>query len=381
MDFNFNEEESMIRDMVRELVQNKFVNRAGKIDEEALFPEKNIAELAELGLLGSLLDPEYGGAGSSTLSYSIILEEIAKACASTSVIVSVTTMVGLAIQREGSDEQKKKYVTRIAEGDTLGAFCLTEPTAGSDPSGMKTTAVIDGDEYIINGSKLWITNALHSDIFLVMAIEDASLGSKGISAFIVEKSAIKSGIMTIGPAEKKMGLHGSHTSAIFFDNVRIPKENRLGELGAGLAIALKSLDTGRIGIASQALGIADSAFKAAIAYAREREQFGRPIGKFQGVSFKIAEMQMKLEAARLVTHKAAWMKDQGMKHTMNSSIAKAYATEVASEITAQAIRVHGGMGFSKELPLERYHRDVQATLLYEGTNEIQRFVIARSLGL
>lgn len=381
MDFNLTEEETMIRDMVRELAQSKFQPRAEDIDQQSLFPKENIAELAELGLLGSLLDPKYGGAGSSTLSYSIILEEIAKVCASTSVIVSVTTMVGLAIQREGTEEQKEKFVTRIAKGETLGAFCLTEPTAGSDPAGMKTVAVLEGNEYVLNGQKLWITNASHSDIFLVMAKENPSLGAKGISAFIVEKSKISSGKFTIGEPEKKMGLHGSHTCALFFDDVRIPKENRLGNMGDGLSIALKSLDTGRIGIASQALGIASSAFKAAVEYAKIREQFGKTIGKFQGVSFKIAEMKMKLEAAQLVTRKAAWMKDNGLKHTMNSSIAKAYSTEAAFEITSQAIRVHGGMGFSKELPLERYHRDVQATLLYEGTNEIQRYVIARSLGL
>lgn len=381
MDFKLPEEESMIRDMVRELAQSNFKNRANRIDQESIFPEDNIKELAELGLLGSLLDPEYGGAGSSTLSYSIILEEIAKVCASTSVIVSVTTMVGSAIQREGTEEQKQKYVSRIAKGETLGAFCLTEPSAGSDPSSMKTTAILEGDEYVINGQKLWITNAAHSDIFLVMAIEDPMLGTKGISAFIVEKSKITSGKFTIGAPEKKMGLNGSHTCALFFDDVRIPKENRLGVKGAGLSIALKSLDTGRIGIASQALGIAQSAFEESLSYAKEREQFGKPIGKFQGISFKIADMKMKLEAARLLTRKAAWMKDTGKKHTMNVSIAKAYATEAACEITSQAIMVHGGMGYSKELPLERYHRDVQATLLYEGTNEIQRFVIARSLGL
>jgi alkylation response protein AidB-like acyl-CoA dehydrogenase len=373
MDFNLSDEEEIIQSTVRDLAQDSFKSRANEIDERSLFPEKNLKELAELGLLGSIIDEQYGGAGASTMSYSLILEEIAQTCASTSVIVSVTTMVGLAIQRSGNEEQKQKYIHRISEGQTLGAFCLTEPDAGSDPAAMKTTAVLEGDNYVLDGQKLWITNATHSDIFLVMANEDPQLGRKGISAFIVEKSKIKN--------EKKMGLNGSHTCAIFFDNVEIPKENRIGERGEGLGIALKSLDTGRIGIASQALGIGQAAFDASVEYARERQQFGKSIGKFQGVSFKIADMKMKLDTSRLVTRKAAWMKDNGYNHTMESSIAKAYSTEAAFDITAQAIRVHGGMGFSKELPLERYHRDIQATLIYEGTNEIQRLVISRNLGL
>lgn len=381
MDFNLSEEEVLIQATVHELAQEKFKERSQKIDEESLFPEQNIKELAELGLLGSIIEEKYGGAEASTMSYSLILEEISQACASTSVIVSVTTMVGLAIQRSGSEEQKQNYIPKIAEGQTLGAFCLTEPNAGSDPSSMKTTAKLEGDNYILNGQKLWITNASHSDIFLVMANEDPELGRKGISAFVVEKSKIKNGTFTIGPPERKMGLNGSHTSAIFFDNLLIPEENRLGEKGEGLGIALKSLDTGRIGIASQALGIAQAAFDSSVNYAKEREQFGRAIGKFQGISFKIADMKMKLDTSRLVTRKAAWMNDQGLNHTMESSIAKAYTTEAAFDITAQAIRVHGGMGFSKELPLERYHRDIQATLIYEGTNEIQRLVISRNLGL
>ncbi|MCE7736757.1 MAG: acyl-CoA dehydrogenase [Candidatus Heimdallarchaeota archaeon] len=381
MDFNLSEEEDIIQSTIRDLAQNKFKPRSEKIDHESQFPEENLKELSELGLMGSIIDETYGGAGASTLSYSLILEEIAQACASTSVITSVTTMVGLAIQRAGSEDQKQKYIPQIADGSTLGAFCLTEPGAGSDAAAIKTTAKLEGDNYLLDGQKLWITNAAHSDIFLVMANEDPAIGRKGISAFVVEKSKVTEGKFTIGPPEKKMGLNGSHTCAIFFDNVHIPKENRIGTKGEGLGIALKSLDTGRIGIASQALGIGQAAFDASLDYAKERHQFGKSIGKFQGISFKIAEMKMKLDTARLVTRKAAWMKDQGMKHTMESSIAKAYATEAAFDITAQAIRVHGGMGFSKELPLERYHRDIQATLIYEGTNEIQRLVISRNLGL
>lgn len=381
MDFKLSEDEQMIQEIVRDLAQSRFKQRAVEIDEKSIFPMENINELAELGLLGSIISDDIGGSGSSTMSYSIILEEIAQACASTAVIVSVTTMVGKAIDREGTEEQRQKFVPPIAKGKVLGAFCLTEPEAGSDAAALKTVATLEGEEYILNGQKLWITNAAHSEIFLVMAIEDLDLGRKGISAFIVEKSKITSGKMTIGEPEKKMGLHGSHTCAVFFDEVRIPKANRLGKLGDGIKIALKSLDTGRIGIASQALGMAQAAFDEAVSFSKEREQFGRAISKFQGVSFKIAEMKMKLDASRLLTRRAAWMNDQGMNHTMESSIAKAFTTEAASEITAQAIRVHGGMGFSKELPLERYHRDIQATLIYEGTNEIQRLVIARSLGL
>jgi len=381
MDFNLTEDEQLIQETVRDIAQNNFKSRSKEIDEHHLFPEQNIKELAELGLLGSIISEEYGGANTSTVSYALLLEEIAKACASTSVITSVTTMVGKAIDRDGSDEQKEKYLTRVASGETLGAFCLTEPHAGSNPAAMKTTAIPDSDQYVINGQKLWITNAAHADVFLVMANEDPDLGRKGISSFIVERSSIESGEMKIGDPENKMGLHGSHTSAVFFDNVTIPKENRIGDKGDGLKIALKSLDTGRVGIAAQALGIGEAAFEAALAYAKEREQFGKPIGKFQGISFKLAEMRMKLEAAKLLTYKAAWLEDQGLKHTEESSIAKAFTTEAADEVTSQAIRVHGGMGFSKDYPVERYHRDIQATLIYEGTNEIQRVVIARSLGL
>ncbi len=380
MDFKLSDEEIILRDMVRDLAQSKFKQRAIEIDKDSKFPKENLKELAELGLLGSIIDEQYEGAGASTMAYSVILEEIARACASTSVITSVTTMVALAIQREGNDAQKNKYLPKLARGDVLGSFCLTEPQAGSDPGNIKTTAILENNEYIINGQKLWITNAKHAGVFLVMANEDPKLGKKGISTFIVDKSEIQSGL-SIGEPERKMGLHGSHTSPVFFDNLHIPAENRLGNKGDGLKIALKSLDTGRIGIASQALGVAQAAFDDALQYAKEREQFGRPIGKFQGTSFKLSDMKMKLEAARLLTRKAAWMKDNNMRYTMDASIAKAFATEAAFDITAAAIRIHGGMGFSKELPLERYHRDIQATLIYEGTNEIQRLVIARELGL
>ncbi len=376
MDFNLTEDEKIIRDTVRDLASSKFSARADRIDKESLFPEENIKELAELGMLGTILDPEYGGVGASTVTYSIVLEEIAKACASTSVITSVTTMVGLAIQREGTEEQKQKWVTKIATGEEIGAFCLTEPTAGSDAGSLKTTAKVEGDEVVLNGQKLWITNAAHAGIFLVMANENPSLGHKGISAFIVEKDTPG---LQIGAPEKKMGLNGSHTCAVFFDNVRIPLENRLGEPGKGFKIALQSLDTGRIGIASQAIGIGQAAYEASVQFAKERHQFGQPISNFQAVSFRIAEMKIKLDAARLLTWRAAWMRDQGMKHTVESSIAKAFATEAACEVTQNAIKTHGGMGFSKELPVERYHRDIQATMLYEGTNDIQRLVITKNI--
>lgn len=381
MDFQLSEEEQLVLDTVRDLAETKFKGRAIRIDEEKVFPSENIRELAELGLLGSIIDDRYGGAGASVVTYAVLLQELARACASTSVIVSVTTMVAKAIEREGTEEQKQRFLPKLASGETLGAFCLTEAEAGSDPSAMRTTATLDGEDYVLNGQKLWITNATEAGIFLIMAKEDPSLGRKGISAFIVDKSAIGPDELEIGLPEKKMGLHGSHTCAIFIKNLKIPKENRLGSLGRGLNIALQSLDTGRIGIAAQATGIAQAAFEAALVYAKEREQFGQQIGKFQAISFKLADMKMKLDAARLLTLRAAWLGDQGQKHTQESSIAKAYATEAAFDITAQAIRVHGGMGFSQEFPVERYHRDVQATLIYEGTNEIQRIVIARSLGL
>ena len=381
MNFLFTEEEILIRDTIKDLSQSKFKDRATDIDSRKLFPTQNISELAELGLLGSIIDEKYGGAGSSILSYALILEEIAKSCASTSVITSVTTMVARAIEKAGSEKQKTDLLPRITSGETLGAFCLTEANAGSDPSSLQTSAKIRGNSYIINGEKLWVTNAPHADILLVMASENPDLGHKGISAFIIDKSEILSGDLEVGEPENKMGLNGSHTSPIFFNNVEIPIENKLSESGKGLSIALNSLDIGRIGIAAQATGIADAAFEASLAYSKQREQFNQPISKFQGISFKLADMKMKLEVARTMTHKAAWMADQGIKHTLESSMAKTIASENAFDITSNAIKIHGGMGYSKEYPIERYLRDVQATLIYEGTNEIQRLVISRSLGL
>ena len=381
MNFLLTEEEILIRDTIKDLSLSKFKDRATDIDSRKLFPTQNISELAELGLLGSIIDEKYGGAGSSILSYALILEEIAKSCASTSVITSVTTMVARAIEKAGSEKQKTDFLPRITSGETLGAFCLTEANAGSDPSSLQTSAKIKGNSYIINGEKLWVTNAPHADILLVMANENPDLGHKGISAFIIDKSQILSGDLKVGEPENKMGLNGSHTSPIFFNNVEIPIENKLSESGKGLSIALNSLDIGRIGIAAQATGIADAAFEASLAYSKQREQFNQPISKFQGISFKLADMKMKLEVARTMTHKAAWMADQGLKHTLESSMAKTIASENAFDITSNAIKIHGGMGYSKEYPLERYLRDVQATLIYEGTNEIQRLVISRSLGL
>ena len=381
MNFLLTEEEILIRDTIKDLSLSKFKDRATDIDSRKLFPTQNISELAELGLLGSIIDEKYGGAGSSILSYALILEEIAKSCASTSVITSVTTMVARAIEKAGSEKQKTDFLPRITSGETLGAFCLTEANAGSDPSSLQTSAKIKGNSYIINGEKLWVTNAPHADILLVMANENPDLGHKGISAFIIDKSQILSGDLDVGEPENKMGLNGSHTSPIFFNNVEIPIENKLSESGKGLSIALNSLDIGRIGIAAQATGIADAAFEASLAYSKQREQFNQPISKFQGISFKLADMKMKLEVARTMTHKAAWMADQGIKHTLESSMAKTIASENAFDITSNAIKIHGGMGYSKEYPLERYLRDVQATLIYEGTNEIQRLVISRSLGL
>ena len=381
MNFLLTEEEILIRDTIKDLSLSKFKDRATDIDSRKLFPTQNISELAELGLLGSIIDEKYGGAGSSILSYALILEEIAKSCASTSVITSVTTMVARAIEKAGSEKQKTDLLPRITSGETLGAFCLTEANAGSDPSSLQTSAKIRGNSYIINGEKLWVTNAPHADILLVMANENPDLGHKGISAFILDKSQILSGDLEVGEPENKMGLNGSHTSPIFFNNVEIPIENKLSESGKGLSIALNSLDIGRIGIAAQATGIADAAFEASLAYSKQREQFNQPISKFQGISFKLADMKMKLEVARTMTHKAAWMADQGLKHTLESSMAKTIASENAFDITSNAIKIHGGMGYSKEYPLERYLRDVQATLIYEGTNEIQRLVISRSLGL
>ena len=381
MNFLLTEEEILIRDTIKDLSLSKFKDRATDIDSRKLFPTQNISELAELGLLGSIIDEKYGGAGSSILSYALILEEIAKSCASTSVITSVTTMVARAIEKAGSEKQKTDFLPRITSGETLGAFCLTEANAGSDPSSLQTSAKIRGNSYIINGEKLWVTNAPHADILLVMANENPDLGHKGISAFILDKSQILSGDLEVGEPENKMGLNGSHTSPIFFNNVEIPIENKLSESGKGLSIALNSLDIGRIGIAAQATGIADAAFEASLAYSKQREQFNQPISKFQGISFKLADMKMKLEVARTMTHKAAWMADQGLKHTLESSMAKTIASENAFDITSNAIKIHGGMGYSKEYPLERYLRDVQATLIYEGTNEIQRLVISRSLGL
>jgi butyryl-CoA dehydrogenase len=377
MDFNPTKEQEMIRHMVSEFAEKEVKPRAAEIDETGEFPWETIKKMAQLNLLGLPIPKEYGGAGVDSVSYSIAVEEISKRCAATGVIMSVHTSVGTyPIYLFGTEEQKKKFVVPLAKGERIGAFALTEPGAGSDAQGVQTTAVLKGDHYILNGSKIFITNGGVAGSVIVMAMTDKSKGHRGISAFIVEKDTEG---FSLGSKEKTMGVIGSDTSELVFENCRVPKENLLGEEGMGFKIAMRALDGGRIGIAAQALGIAEGALQESIKYAKEREQFGRPISKFQAVQWMIANMATEIEAARLLTYRASYLKDQGASFSKEAAMAKLYASEVARRSTIKALQIHGGYGYTKDYPVERFFRDAKITEIYEGTSEIQRMVIASSL--
>jgi alkylation response protein AidB-like acyl-CoA dehydrogenase len=377
MRFQFTEEQEMMRKMVREFAREEIAPHIESMDEEDKFPREVIDKMAGLGLMGIPIPEEWGGAGADFISYILALEEISKVSATVGVILAVHTSVGtMPILRYGTEEQKKKYVTRLASGEFLGAFALTEPQAGSDASRIRTSARRAGDKYILNGSKVFITNAGEADTYVTFAVTDPEKGSRGISAFIVEKDTPG---FRVGKKEKKMGLGGSNTCELIFEEAEVPAENLLGREGQGYEIALSNLAGGRIGIGAQALGIATAAFEHALAYAKERKQFGKPISQIQAIQFKLADMATRIEAARLLIYRAAEMRQNGHNCKLEASMAKMYASDTAMKVTTEAVQIFGGYGYTREYPVERLFRDAKITQIYEGTNEIQRLVIGNEL--
>jgi alkylation response protein AidB-like acyl-CoA dehydrogenase len=377
MDFNLTEEHLMIRDAARDFAQNELLPGVIERDDKQEFPHEQVKKMAQLGFLGMMVDPKYGGSGLDTMSYVIAMEEISKIDASASVVMSVNnSLVCWGLEAFGTEEQKQKYLTKLATGESLGAFCLSEPEAGSDATSQKTTAIDKGDHYLLNGTKNWITNGGTADYYLVIAQTHIEKKHKGINAFIVEKGWKG---FDIGPKENKLGIRGSDTHSLQFNDVKIPKENRIGENGFGFKFAMKTLAGGRIGIAAQALGIASGAYELALKYSKERKAFGTEICNHQAIAFKLADMHTEIEAARHLVIKAAWDKDQGNNYDLSSAMAKLYASKVAMEHTVEAVQIHGGNGFVKDYHVERLMRDAKITQIYEGTSEIQKIVISRSI--
>ncbi|MDR2083900.1 MAG: acyl-CoA dehydrogenase [Bacteroidales bacterium] len=377
MDFSLTKEQTLFLQMIREFAEKEVKPLAAEVDEEERFPEETVKKMAKLGIMGIPFPIEYGGAGGDNILYSMAVEELSKVCATTGVIVSAHTSLCVApIYEHGTEEQKRKYLPKLCSGEWLGAFGLTEPNAGTDSSAQQTTAVLDGDEYILNGSKIFITNAFYSHVYVVMAMTDKSMGTRGISAFIVERDTPG---FSFGKKEKKMGIRGSATCELIFENCRIPKENLLGKLGGGFGIAMKTLDGGRIGIAAQALGIAQGAIDETVKYVKERKQFGRTISQFQNTQFQLADLDTKIEAARLLIRVAAFRKDLGVPYSVDAARAKLFASETAMEVTTKAVQFHGGYGYTREYPVERMMRDAKITEIYEGTSEVQRMVISANL--
>ena len=377
MDFSLTEEHLMIRDAARDFAQTELLPGVIERDDKQTFPDELVRKMGELGFMGIMVDPQYGGSGMDAISYVLIMEELSKIDASASVMVSVNnSLVCYGLEAYGSEEQKQKYLTKLATGEYLGAFCLSEPEAGSDATSQKTTAIDMGDHYLLNGTKNWITNGGRSDVYLVIAQTDREKGHRGINAFILEKGMPG---FDIGPKEDKLGIRGSDTHTLQFNDVKVPKENRIGEDGFGFKFAMKTLSGGRIGIAAQALGIASGAYELALKYSKERKAFGTEICNHQAIAFKLADMVTEIEAARMLVMKAAWDKDQGNNYDMSSAMAKLYASKVAMEQTVEAVQIHGGNGFVKEYHVERLMRDAKITQIYEGTSEIQKIVISRGV--
>ncbi|MBL0102504.1 MAG: acyl-CoA dehydrogenase [Bacteroidetes bacterium] len=377
MNFELSEEHLMIRNAARDFAQNELKPGVIERDEHQKFPAEQIKKMGELGFLGMMVSPQYGGGGMDTISYVLAMEEISKVDASASVVMSVNnSLVCWGLENFGTEEQKQKYLVPLAKGEIIGAFCLSEPEAGSDATSQHTTAIDMGDHYLLNGTKNWITNGSTASVYLVIAQTDVAKGHKGINALIVEKGA--PGFM-VGPKENKLGIRGSDTHSLMFTDVKVPKANRIGEDGFGFKFAMKTLTGGRIGIASQALGIASGAYELALNYSKERKAFGVPICQHQAIQFKLADMATEIEAARLLCLKAAWMKDQHLDYGLSSSMAKLFASRVAMETTVEAVQIHGGYGFVKEFHVERFMRDAKITQIYEGTSEVQKIVISRSI--
>lgn len=374
MNFGLTREQELVRQMVREFAVNEVKPIAAEIDETEEFPIENVKKMAKLGMMGIPFPKEFGGANGDVLSYIITVEELSKVCGTHGVIVSAhTSLCASLLYENGTPAQKEKYLTPLATGEKIGAFGLTEPGAGTDAAGQQTTAVLDGDNYILNGSKIFITNGGVADTFIVFAMTDKSQGTRGISAFIVEKEFQG---FSIGKKEDKLGIRASSTTELIFENCVVPKENLIGKEGKGFGIAMKTLDGGRIGIAAQALGIAEGAYEEAIKYMKERKQFNRPLAAFQGLQWMIADMETKIEAAKLLVYKAAWLKQNKMPYSVDAAKAKLFAAEVAMEVTTKAVQIHGGYGYTKEYPVERMMRDAKITEIYEGTSEVQKMVIA-----
>ena len=377
MNFQLTEEQLAVQEAARDFAQSELLPEVIERDTEARFPKEQIQKMGALGFMGMMVDPAYGGGGMDTISYVIAMEELSKIDASASVSMSVNnSLVCWGLDNYGTEEQKQRYLTKLATGAQLGAFCLSEPEAGSDATSQQTTATLEGDYYLLNGTKNWITNGSSASIYLVIAQTDACKGHKGISAFIVEKGWDG---FVVGKKEDKLGIRGSDTHSLMFTDVKVPVQNRIGAEGFGFTFAMETLNGGRIGIAAQALGIASGAYELALAYSKERKAFGKPISQHQAIQFKLADMATQIEAARLLVYKAAWLKDEGKDYAQASAMAKLYASEVAMNVTIEAVQVHGGYGYVKEYHVERLMRDAKITQIYEGTSEIQRIVIARGI--
>jgi len=377
MRFELTEEQKMIQQMARDFAVREVEPKARELDKEGRWPAELVKRMGELGLMGVAVPEEHGGAGSDAVSYAVAMEEICRACASTGVIMSVNnSLVCDPLLKYGDARQKKEYLTPLASGQKLGCFGLTEPASGSDASHMETVAEEQGDNFVINGAKNWITNGPHADLIVLFAAHDRSAGAKGTTAFIIEKGTPG---FTLNPRDHKLGIHAAHSCTVFFENVKVPKANVIGEKGMGFKVAMSTLDGGRIGIAAQALGIARAALEKAAAYAKERKAFGEPIANKQAIQFMLADMATELDAARLLTLRAAAMKDQGVRHTSQSAMAKLFASETAHRVTHKALQIHGGYGYSTEYDVERHSRDARITEIYEGTSEIQRIVIAANM--
>ena len=377
MNFELTEEHLAVRDAARNFAQNVLKPGVIERDREQKFATEEIKQLGELGFMGMMVDPKYGGGGMDTVSYAIAIEEISKVDASVSVCMSVNnSLVCYGLEKFGTEEQKQKYLVPLAKGEKIGAFCLSEPEAGSDATSQRTTAIDKGDHYLLNGTKNWITNGNSASVYLVIAQTHPDLGHKGINCFIVEKGMEG---FVVGPKENKMGIRASDTHSLMFTDVKVPKENRIGEDGFGFKFAMKTLAGGRIGIAAQALGIASGSFELALAYSKERKAFGKEISKHQAIQFKLADMATRIEAARLFCLKSAWLKDNHLDYTQAGAMAKVYASETAMWASTEAVQIHGGYGYVKEYHVERLMRDAKITQIYEGTSEVQRIVISRSL--
>ncbi|MDO7652388.1 MAG: acyl-CoA dehydrogenase [Schleiferiaceae bacterium] len=377
MDFQLTEEHLMIQEAARDFARTELLPGVIERDNTQTFPTQAIAKMGELGLMGMMVSPDYGGGGMDAVAYTLAMEEISKVDASAAVVMSVNnSLVCWGLETYGNEEQKQKYLTKLAAGEQIGAFCLSEPEAGSDATSQQTTAVDMGDHYVLNGTKNWITNGSTASVYLVIAQTDPEKKSRGINCLIVEKG-MKG--FVVGNKEDKLGIRGSDTHSLMFTDVKVPKENRIGKDGFGFSFAMKTLSGGRIGIASQALGIASGALELASKYATERKTFGKVIAQHQAIAFKLADMATEVEAARLLVHRAAWLKDQGLNYDKASSMAKLFASDVAMRATVEAVQIHGGYGFVKEFHVERLMRDAKITQIYEGTSEIQRIVISRAI--